>query len=48
VGPDSLFLLSDTRDMIGWPDSRFLGPVPRDRVRERYVFALRRGSPDSR
>jgi signal peptidase I len=28
VPPDSVFLLADTRDMLGWPDSRFLGPVP--------------------
>ncbi len=28
VPRDSVFLLSDTRDMMGWPDSRFLGPVP--------------------
>lgn len=28
VPPDSLILLSDTRDMVGWPDSRFLGPIP--------------------
>ena len=28
VPRDSVFLLADTRDMIGWPDSRFLGPVP--------------------
>jgi signal peptidase I len=28
VPQDSVFLLADTRDMIGWPDSRFLGPVP--------------------
>lgn len=28
VPEDSLFLLADTRDVIGWPDSRFLGPVP--------------------
>jgi signal peptidase I len=40
VGPDSVFLLSDTRDMLGWPDSRFLGPVPRERIVERYVFRL--------
>lgn len=32
VPPDSLLLLSDTRDMVGWPDSRFLGFVPRARV----------------
>lgn len=25
VPPDSVVLLSDTRDMEGWPDSRFLG-----------------------
>jgi signal peptidase I len=28
VPKDSVFLLADTRDMIGWPDSRFLGPRP--------------------
>ncbi len=28
VPSDSLVLLSDTRDMIGWPDSRFVGFVP--------------------
>jgi signal peptidase I len=28
VPRDSVFLLADTRDMLGWPDSRFLGPVP--------------------
>ena len=28
VPRDSVLLLADTRDMIGWPDSRFLGPVP--------------------
>lgn len=43
VGPDSVFVLSDTRDMIGWPDSRFLGPVSADRIPERYAFSLRRG-----
>ena len=26
VPRDSVVLLADTRDMIGWPDSRFLGP----------------------
>jgi signal peptidase I len=40
VGPDSVFLVSDTRDMLGWPDSRFLGPVPRSRIVDRYVFRL--------
>lgn len=29
VPQDSVFLLADTRDIIGWPDSRFLGPIPR-------------------
>lgn len=28
VPRDSVVLLADTRDMIGWPDSRFLGPIP--------------------
>jgi signal peptidase I len=28
VPNDSVFLLADTRDMLGWPDSRFLGPIP--------------------
>jgi signal peptidase I len=28
VPPDSVVLLADTRDMMGWPDSRFIGPVP--------------------
>jgi len=28
VPPDSVVLLSDTRDMLGWPDSRFLGFIP--------------------
>jgi signal peptidase I len=27
VPRDSLLLLADTRDMMGWPDSRFIGPV---------------------
>jgi signal peptidase I len=40
VGPDSVFLLSDTRDMLGWPDSRFLGGVPLERIVERYLFRL--------
>jgi signal peptidase I len=40
VGPDSVFVLSDTRDMLGWPDSRFLGAVPRAQLVERYVFRL--------
>ena len=43
VGPDSVFVLSDTRDFIGWPDSRFLGAIPRERVVDQFVMILRRG-----
>ncbi len=32
VDSGAVFVLSDTRDMIGWPDSRFLGPLPAARV----------------
>lgn len=32
VPPDSVMLLSDTRDMLGWPDSRFLGFIPRTEI----------------
>lgn len=28
VPQDSVLLLADTRDMMGWPDGRFIGPVP--------------------
>ncbi len=28
VPADSVLLLADTRDAMGWPDSRFIGPVP--------------------
>ena len=35
VPPDSVFLLADTRDMMGWPDSRFLGPIPVAQVEAR-------------
>lgn len=45
VGPDSVFVLSDTRDMIGWPDSRFLGPIPLGRLEDRFVARLRQGAP---
>ena len=45
VGPDSVFVLADTRDMIGWPDSRFLGPVPLDQLEDRFMFILRRRTP---
>ncbi len=44
VGPESVFVLSDTRDMLGWPDSRFIGAVPADRLEDRMMFVLwRRG-----
>lgn len=45
VGRDSVFVLSDTRDMFGWPDSRFLGAIPRERVVDRFVGRLRKGAP---
>jgi hypothetical protein len=32
VPPDSVLLLADTRDMLGWPDSRFIGFVPQEDV----------------
>lgn len=32
VPGDSVVLLSDTRDMMGWPDSRFLGFIPRNDI----------------
>jgi signal peptidase I len=32
VPRDSVVLLSDTRDMLGWPDSRFLGFIPRSDI----------------
>jgi signal peptidase I len=46
VPPDSVFLLSDTRDVVSWPDSRFIGPVARSAltgVAGRYLW-----SPDWR
>lgn len=43
VGPDSVFVLSDTRDMVGWPDSRWLGAIPTSAVADRYLLRLRRG-----
>jgi signal peptidase I len=30
VPSDSVLLLADTRDMLGWPDSRFIGFVPQE------------------
>jgi signal peptidase I len=44
VGRNSVFVLSDTRDMIGWPDSRFVGAVPVERLVGRYLHHLWRGS----
>ena len=32
VPMDSLMLLADTRDIIGWPDSRFIGFVSHDQI----------------
>ena len=44
VPPDSVVLLSDRRDMLGWPDSRFLGFIPIDEILARadYTVRLRR------
>jgi hypothetical protein len=43
VAPESVFVLSDTRNMLGWPDSRF-SAVPADRLEDRMMFVLwRRG-----
>jgi len=41
VAPDSLMLLADTRDIFGWPDSRFIGWVPRDAIVARATRTLR-------
>ncbi len=41
VPPDSLVLLSDRRDMFGWPDSRFLGFIPLSDVIARADFTFR-------
>ena len=41
VPADSVVLLSDTRDMVGWPDSRFVGFVPLDDVIARATRTLR-------
>jgi signal peptidase I len=41
VPPDSVVLLADTRDMVGWPDSRFLGYVPRSDVIARATRTVR-------
>ncbi len=41
VPPDSVVLLSDTRDMVGWPDSRFIGFVAIEDVVARATRTLR-------
>lgn len=47
VVPDStVFVLSDTRDIVGWPDSRFIGPVHVRFVESRasrYLWSRRPG-----
>ncbi len=40
VPADSVLLLSDTRDMIGWPDSRFIGFVALDDILARATVTL--------
>lgn len=40
VPADSVLLLADTRDMIGWPDSRFLGFIPRRDIVARATVTL--------
>jgi signal peptidase I len=40
VPADSVVLLSDTRDMLGWPDSRFIGFVSRDDILARVTHTL--------
>ncbi len=42
VPPDSVLLLADLRDILGWPDSRFeeLGFVARDRLLARATRTL--------
>ncbi|MBI3081763.1 MAG: signal peptidase I, partial [Gemmatimonadetes bacterium] len=41
VPPESVVLLSDTRDMLGWPDSRFLGFIPRTDIVGKATRTLR-------
>jgi signal peptidase I len=41
VPPDSVMLLADTRDIIGWPDSRFVGYVSQDHIIARATRTLR-------
>ena len=41
VPRDSVVLLADTRDVIGWPDSRFLGFIPRSDIIARATRTIR-------
>lgn len=41
VGRDSFMLLADTRDIVGWPDSRFIGEVPRTAIVARATRTVR-------
>lgn len=41
VPADSIALLADTRDIIGWPDSRFIGYVSRDHILARATRTVR-------
>lgn len=40
VPPDSALLLSDTRDMVGWPDGRFVGFVALEDILARATTTL--------
>ncbi len=40
VPPDSVVLLADLRDMLGWPDSRFVGFVAREDILARATWTL--------
>jgi hypothetical protein len=44
VGADSVFVLSDSRDMFGWPDSRFVGAIPMSALAAGSVRILQRGA----
>lgn len=37
VPRDSVVLLADTRDMVGWPDSRFVGFIPINGIEARAI-----------
>ncbi len=40
VPSDSVVVLADTRDISGWPDSRFFGFLPRERIFARATRVL--------